>query len=158
MKNQNKNPSIEGFNCNNCNFFVPINNQMGTKNRNHCPKCLWSKHLDNSPGDRESDCLSLMQPISLTFKKTPPDKYGNFKQGELMIVHECKRCGRISINRIAADDKLEKLEKLFKESIILPPATEAQMSENDIQILTQSDWEEVKRQLFGHPNISLTDK
>ena len=35
-----------------------------------------------------------MKPIGLTFKK----------DGELMIVHKCLNCGKISRNRIAGDD------------------------------------------------------
>ncbi|WP_265181671.1 RNHCP domain-containing protein [Geomicrobium sp. JCM 19055] len=33
--------------------------------RNHCPSCLYSKHVDVIPGDRASTCHSLMEPIDL---------------------------------------------------------------------------------------------
>ncbi|WP_419962425.1 RNHCP domain-containing protein [Psychrobacillus sp. BM2] len=32
--------------------------------RNHCPFCLFSKHLDNYPGDRSSECQDLMRIVS----------------------------------------------------------------------------------------------
>jgi DNA-directed RNA polymerase subunit RPC12/RpoP len=35
--------------------------------RNHCPYCLYSKHMDNKPGDRESMCQGLMAPIGLDY-------------------------------------------------------------------------------------------
>jgi uncharacterized Zn finger protein len=41
-----------------------------------------------------SGCGARMEPIGLTFKK----------DGELMIVHQCLNCGKISPNRIAGDD------------------------------------------------------
>ena len=42
----------------------------GVLNRNHCPYCLYSKHVDLSyPGDRKSRCFGEMEAIGLTFKK-----------------------------------------------------------------------------------------
>ena len=43
----------------------------GTDHRNHCPNCLSSLHVDIEPGDRESSCGGIMEPISeLTRGKT----------------------------------------------------------------------------------------
>ena len=39
-------------------------------------------------------CAARMKPIGLTCKK----------DGELMVVHSCLNCGKISANRIAGDD------------------------------------------------------
>ena len=36
--------------------------------RNHCPFCLYSKHVDALPGDRMSECGGLMEPVGLTYK------------------------------------------------------------------------------------------
>ena len=44
--------------------WVVINDYMGTKNRNHCNLCLWSKHVDEAKGDRRADCH-----INLTAEK-----------------------------------------------------------------------------------------
>ncbi|MDD3661446.1 MAG: RNHCP domain-containing protein [Candidatus Dojkabacteria bacterium] len=32
----------------------------------HCPNCLWSKHVDVNPGDRRATCRGLMEPIGCT--------------------------------------------------------------------------------------------
>ena len=42
--------------------------------RDHCPFCLFSKHVDINPGDRRNLCKGLLQPIGIekykdTFKK-----------------------------------------------------------------------------------------
>ena len=42
---------------------VPEN--AGSGHRNHCPNCLASLHLDIEPGDRESDCGGIMEPIAV---------------------------------------------------------------------------------------------
>ena len=35
---------------------------FGTTQRNHCPQCLWSRHVDNFPGDRKAACGGPMEP------------------------------------------------------------------------------------------------
>ncbi len=90
-----------GFYCCHCNQWIPFTDFMGTKHRNHCPLCLWSKNVDYEiPGDRASQCQAGMQLIGLTFKHEGVDKYGKVRQGELMIVHECTGCKKFSINPI----------------------------------------------------------
>ncbi len=119
----------KSFKCQNCGFLVEVDGYIGTKNRNHCPVCLYSKHVDEKkPGDRKSSCGGLMEPIDITFKKEKLDKYGNKKQGELMIVHRCKRCKKQINNRIAADDNEEKIIEICKN---------------------KEDLKEVKTQLYG---------
>ena len=61
--------------------------------RNHCPRCLYSRHVDRRPGDRASSCRSLMQPVGLTYKA---------KKG-WQIVHRCERCRTLSVNKVATD-------------------------------------------------------
>ena len=53
----------ESFVCGNCNKEVPIGKVMI---RDHCPFCLWGRHLDNVPGDRSADCGGLMKPMSFS--------------------------------------------------------------------------------------------
>ncbi len=62
--------------------------------RNHCPRCLWSLHLDFMPGDRRSACRSPMEPIAVWVKPN----------GEWAVVHRCRECGALRANRIAGDD------------------------------------------------------
>ncbi len=57
-----------------------------------------------------------MQPIGLTVKPGR-DKFGVDGFGELMLIHRCKDCGKLSINRIAADDITERLLEIFYASI-----------------------------------------
>ncbi len=133
------------FKCQNCNYIVKTKGNIGTKNRNHCPKCLYSKHVDSEKaGDRASTCQEVMRPIGLTFKSTGVDKYGKTKQGEIMIVHRCKKCQKISINRVAGDDD---------EVTIIEIHNQANLDEsplpNNIKLLTEEDTSEVRKQLFG---------
>ena len=74
----------------------------GTRNRNHCPYCLSSKHVDLRPGDRRSGCRGIMEPIGIWVQ---PD-------GEWRILHRCTRCGVIRSNRIAGDDSEAQLLRL----------------------------------------------
>jgi hypothetical protein len=75
----------------------------GGKNRNHCPYCLYSRHVDGrTPGDRTSDCGGSMKPIG-TFTRP---------KGEQVIVHQCLSCGFERYNRVAADDDFEMVLRL----------------------------------------------
>ena len=54
-----------GFSCMKCGKeILPLTNGSY---RNHCPHCLSSRHVDNKPGDRSSQCKGLMKPIGLRF-------------------------------------------------------------------------------------------
>ena len=78
-----------GFVCENCGQSVaPLSNGSY---RNHCPFCLFSKHVDIMPGDRQNTCGGLMQPIGIQYKS------GKGYQ----IIHRCLKCGRQSVNKIA---------------------------------------------------------
>ena len=126
---------------------MTIEGNFGTANRNHCPKCLWSKHLDQEePGDRRSECLGLMEPIGLTFKKEGVDKYGKERRGEIMLVHQCEKCGKVSINRLAGDDEAKRVMEVFEQG----SGIRGQGSE--IRILGEEDRKEVRTQLFGKNN------
>lgn len=76
MKKFTKN--IENFVCAHCGASV-----VGNGYTNHCPKCLWSRHVDENPGDRQSNCGGMMEPISAT-----PSKDG------YIITHRCEKCGK----------------------------------------------------------------
>jgi hypothetical protein len=82
--------NIEDFVCDKCGHEV-----KGTGYTNHCPKCLWSKHVDVFPGDREEVCNGLMEPIGLLIKK-----------GAYTITHRCIKCGEERTNKAAPDDDL----------------------------------------------------
>lgn len=99
-----------GFVCGHCGYAVPLNGG-GTEHRNHCPKCLHSRHLDVSPGDRGAACGGVMEPIAVWVRKG----------GEWALVHRCRECGRLSSNRIAADDNAPLLVSLAVRPLASPP-------------------------------------
>lgn len=105
------------FICKHCGYFVHTQSQIsGVVNRNHCPYCLHSRHVDlYHPGDRLCACKTLMAPVGLTLKRSR-DKYAPGNHGELMLVHRCINCGDLSINRIAADDDPDMLLGVLRDS------------------------------------------
>lgn len=137
------------FKCSHCNHMIPINVQMGTHNRNHCPDCLWSKHLDIKPGDRKSDCNGGMKPIGLTFKKT-----NSGVLGEIMIVHSCCNCSEIHVNRIAADDAIFALESIFQSSLQMSGDERQRIIEAGLHLANNATAVEIHSQLFGKTNLS----
>ncbi len=102
-------PGGEPFCCANCKELI-VMPEGGTEHRNHCPRCLWSLHVDFQAGDRRSACRSPMEPIAVWVK---PD-------GEWAIVHKCKKCGALRANRIAGDDNEVILLSLALKPLALP--------------------------------------
>lgn len=103
-------PCTEPFTCKNCGRLVTPND-AGTQHRNHCPNCLCSRHVDNEPGDRESECGGLMEPIAVWVRRG----------GEWALIHRCRTCGILSSNRTAADDNPIKLLSIALKPIAEPP-------------------------------------
>ncbi len=139
-----------GFECTHCHFYVSIDSlQSGVQNRNHCPYCLWSRHMDLfEAGDRLCACRAPMQPVGLTIKKTRK-KYGPASLGELMLIHRCADCEKISINRIAADDDPDMVYAIYKQSIKAGVQANLHPSGEMIQPLGFAAADMVKNQLFG---------
>ena len=82
------------FRCRHCRMMVgPV--LWGGRHRNHCPLCLYSRHVDDrTPGDRASTCGSSMAPVGVFTRPS----------GESVIVHRCLGCGLERHCRVAADD------------------------------------------------------
>lgn len=139
------------FCCRRCGAFVSIEPLFsGVRNRNHCPHCLWSRHLDlEQSGDRLAACKGLMQPIGLTVKRTW-DKYGLEKLGELMLIHGCVECDRLSINRIAADDDALMVLQIFTGSFMMDARIREDMWHSGIQPLQEDELPLVRTRLFGY--------
>jgi DNA-directed RNA polymerase subunit RPC12/RpoP len=144
----------EVFVCMRCKAEVYANPMIaGVQNRNHCPYCLSSRHLDYLiSGDRMSACKAVMQPIGLTVKPGR-NKYGGISFGELMLIHCCSECGKISINRLAADDQVEILFEIYYSSLGVDPSFRNQLFISGIYILQDEDWRVVVDQLQGKKNI-----
>lgn len=147
------------FRCAHCHQNVSSAHLLsGVNNRNHCPYCLWSRHLDlYTAGDRLSACKAPMQPLALTPKRSR-NRYGH-SRGELMLVHQCSDCGDLSINRIAADDDAHALLGIFSASLTLPARTRDLFRSNGIDILPPEGLPQLQLQLFGstsHVRLSET--
>ena len=82
----------------------------GTHHRNHCPYCLWSRHVDDHPGDRTAGCQGLMEPLAITARA----------DGEWVIIHRCQMCGLLRLNRIAGDDRERALIALVLRPLARP--------------------------------------
>ncbi|MBI2439040.1 MAG: RNHCP domain-containing protein [Candidatus Moranbacteria bacterium] len=91
---------IENFRCGHCHQDV-----RGNGYTNHCPQCLYSRHVDIYPGDRLAICGGLMEPISL-------QAHGK-KQ---ILVHRCLVCGHEKKNKVDAEDDFEMLLALAKKN------------------------------------------
>lgn len=88
----------ENFICENCG--MEVKKAMYTA-RDHCPYCLYSKHLDINPGDRLNTCHGLMKPIGIEKFK---DKY--------KIIYKCSKCGEIHRNITLNDDNMDEIIRL----------------------------------------------
>ena len=145
------------FKCAHCHVIVSSAHLLsGVNNRNHCPYCLWSSHLDlYAAGDRLSACKAPMKPIGLTMKRGR-NKYQHEASGELMLIHQCSECHTLSINRIAADDDSETVMAVFEESLPLAQQIYLQCQELGIVMLRLEDTKFVQTQLYGHqPEIPM---
>ena len=90
----------ENFICENCGKEVV---KLGYTARDHCPFCLYSKHLDINPGDRASLCKGILEPIAIE----------NAKKDMKKIVYKCKNCGEIKKNKVANDDNFDKILEIM---------------------------------------------
>jgi hypothetical protein len=140
----------QGFTCRHCALYVSCDPALaGVQNRNHCPYCLWSRHLDwRVAGDRLAGCRAAMQPIGLTLKRSR-NKYAAERDGELMIIHRCTICAKVAINRIAADDGAAMIVQLFEHSAQASIAWQAELDQIGVSMLCAGDLELVRQRLFG---------
>lgn len=92
----------EEFTCENCGRKVK---KLGYSCRNHCPYCLYSKHVDNMPGDRQEECHGKLRPVGVEIDS---------KKG-YVIIFKCEKCGKIRKNKAAKDDNMDLIIKLSAE-------------------------------------------
>ena len=142
--------SFGDFRCDHCHAMVSGAHMIsGVNNRNHCPYCLWSCHLDlYAAGDRLSACKGPMKPIGLTLKKGR-NKYRREARGELMLIHECVECEALSMNRIAADDDSATVVAVFRDSLRRSQELHALCVEHGIANLDAEHSEILYTQLYG---------
>ena len=82
------------FCCEACGHQVPPRRRSC---RNHCPRCLISKHVDIHPGDRANPCKGLMDAVGY-------EKTGN--KG-LVLTFRCRRCRELTRNVAAHEDDID---------------------------------------------------
>lgn len=90
-------PKEEVYFCQKCGRKV-----RGGRYNNHCPGCLWSKHVDSMvPGDRAAGCGGLMEPVEVVQK-----------EGRWRVVHRCLGCGKVTVNDVADGDCFDLIIRL----------------------------------------------
>ena len=88
--------TTEDFVCEKCG-----NEVKGNGYTNHCPQCLYSKHVDVFPGDRKGECKGMMEPISI-----------NKKGEEYIILHKCLKCGLEKPNKAVKEDSFDTIVQI----------------------------------------------
>lgn len=92
----------EDFVCEKCGVAVEGNGYT-----NHCPSCLWSKHVDIFPGDRLEPCQGLLEPI------------GAAGQGDKhILIHRCVKCGYRIKNKVSSEDDFDQVVKISKKPVV----------------------------------------
>ncbi len=87
---------IENFTCEQCGRII-----KGTGYTDHCPDCLWSRHVDINPGDRKSRCKGMMEPVSI-----------EICGGKNIIHYQCTECSHKHRVKTTPDDNLNEIVKL----------------------------------------------
>jgi hypothetical protein len=147
--------SNRDFRCIRCGTYIlAMHSLSGVNHRNHCPWCLWSRHMDlYAAGDRLSACKAPMRPLGMAIKPGH-NKYAP-GGGELMLVHQCEECGRLSLNRIAADDDVQAMLEVFSASCTLPAGVRLLLLSDGIRLLEAGSAGLVTRQLLGEKATAL---
>ena len=104
LKQSNFTKIDEEFICEHCGKKIP---KLGYSCRNHCPHCLYSKHVDKNPGDRAEECHGMLKPIGIEMSA---------KKG-YVIVFQCEKCGMIRKNKAAEDDNMYLIIKLSSNPV-----------------------------------------
>jgi hypothetical protein len=91
--------TVENFTCEHCGTEV-----IGNGYTNHCPKCLYSKHVDIDPGDRAASCGGMMVPTAIE---------GSTGSG-YTVLQKCRSCGHERRNAIRPEDDVEAILALVR--------------------------------------------
>lgn len=93
----------EEFICENCGQKVE---KLHYTARDHCNYCLYSKHVDITPGGRDNLCQGLLKPIGI-------EKY----RDTYKIIYQCQKCHQFHKNIMASDDNMEQIIRLSKKEL-----------------------------------------
>ena len=90
-----------------CEWCGEINPPSKGTCRNHCRKCLCSKHVDEKfPGDRQSDCGGKLVAIDAQIHP----------KHEIIIIHKCEKCEKKISNKKSEDDNLDEILRIMKNN------------------------------------------
>ena len=89
------------FKCEHCGSQVE---KLGYTSRDHCNHCLYSLHVDVTPGDRENKCKGLLKPVNIVTTKN-----------KTQIEYICLSCGQRVRNIVAEDDNQEVILNIIRE-------------------------------------------
>lgn len=98
-----------------------------------------------------------MQPIGLTLKCGKVNRYARENSGEIMLVHYCLTCGKISCNRIAGDDNAYAILKLLNTVGDNEPSINQALNAQNIRLLTMDDEDMLTRALFGNAYMKFVE-
>ncbi len=90
----------EEFICEKCKQKIK---KLNYTTRDHCNHCLYSKHVDINPGDRQNPCKGLLKPIGI-------EKFKNTYK----IIYKCEKCKQTHKNIMATDDNMDLIIELSK--------------------------------------------
>ena len=90
--------TIENFTCGQCGVAV-----TGNGYTNHCPHCLWSRHVDVAPGDRAATCGGMMAPINVEQTSTG-----------FILTHHCQSCGHRGRCKTTKNDHTPEIIRLAR--------------------------------------------
>ena len=96
IKNDNE------FICINCGKKVE---KLKYTSRDHCNHCLYSLHIDITPGDRKNSCKGILIPVNVEISS---------KKGEV-IIYKCNKCGKEIRNIVANDDDRDEIYNVIKK-------------------------------------------
>ena len=106
-------PRQSSFRCVHCRLDVPTD-APGTAHRNHCPNCLWSRHLDVGPGRSR-----IRLPVSRLWSRS---RSPSARTAKWVLIHRCNGCGTLFVgNRIAGDDNPLLLVRIAVKLLAQPP-------------------------------------
>ena len=94
--------TIESFVCKQCGTNVEGNGYT-----NHCPQCLYSKHVDINPGDRLHKCQGLMKPVQILVQASEP----------YAVIHECQICYHHQKTKLLDQDSMDTILTVMRNFV-----------------------------------------
>ncbi|MBB1246207.1 RNHCP domain-containing protein [Streptomyces durbertensis] len=98
------------FDCVRCGLTVTTFSPDGER-RNHCPSCLYSRHLVDQAAGGPSDCGARMAPISIAV----------LRDGRWAVIHRCVRCHELTSSPVCVDDNQLVLMRTAVRPLAQPP-------------------------------------